>query len=191
MRLWTIQPIEVLYEIKNKGFYICDEKKSDLIQNYVLFKRAYDWLVLQMIHKIGRPPKGVKYPVWGWYLQDWKNKKPDLRQRHGERGQLYVCIELEIPESRIVLSDFDAWHFVLNNSYLDETNSEQEWENLHKYLDCLPDNRLDKLRRESWNRVFDITPFKNDWRSNGRYVQATFWVLYKSDIVNIQRFKSK
>lgn len=191
MKLWTIQPIEVLYEIEKKGYYICDKNKADLIKDYSSFKNAYDWLVIKMEERIGKRPKGVEYPVWAWYIRDWKNKKPDLRMKHGEKGQEMVCLELDINEKRVVLSDFDNWHSVLNQVYLDETNSEKEWDKLQVYLDSLDSSLLHSKIIKSWDRVFNVKPFENDWRIVGRFVQATFWVLYKSDIRKVQIFKSR
>ncbi len=45
-------------------------------------RRNYEWLISQMIKRIGPPPEGVVYPVWAWYKQNGKRKKTDLR---GER----------------------------------------------------------------------------------------------------------
>ena len=43
MRLWTIQALEVLEIIKQKGEFVCNPVYSDSD-----FKRAYYWLVKQM-----------------------------------------------------------------------------------------------------------------------------------------------
>lgn len=191
MKLWTIQPLEVLDEIDKKGYYICDKNKSMLLKDYEIFQRAYDWLVPKMEQRIGKRPKGVEYPVWAWYKRDWQNKKPDLRTNVGEPKKKNACIELDIDDRRVVLSDFGNWNIILNGGYVDETNTEEGWNRLHNYLDSLPPAQRDFLTRQSWDTVFDITPFENDWREVGKYVQATFWALYREDIKNVQIFKGK
>ncbi|MEW3584057.1 DUF3841 domain-containing protein, partial [[Clostridium] symbiosum] len=39
-----------------------------------------------------------------------------------------VCIEFEIDDNKVLLSDFDGWHFVLSNGYYDQSGSEDEAE---------------------------------------------------------------
>ena len=130
MRLWTIQPIEVWEELNKKGYFICNPIKANYISDKEWnFKEAYDWLVGQMEYRIGRRPNGVSYPIWAWHTRDWQHKKPDLRNIGlGNKGEKSVCIEVEVPDNQVVLTDFDVWHFVLNKWYFDDSYSEEEWE---------------------------------------------------------------
>ena len=75
-----MQPIEIWDMIQNTGVYRCDPAKTSMPE--LLFVEIYEWLIQQMKKKIGIPPEGVQYPVWAWYIQKGKHKKPDLR---GER----------------------------------------------------------------------------------------------------------
>ena len=54
MKVWTIQPKEVLDEINNKGVYVCDPDKSEISDGMVLdyFKFGYDWIVSEMDKRI-------------------------------------------------------------------------------------------------------------------------------------------
>ena len=112
MVLWTIQPREVYTCIQNTGRYICVPGKTPNIPD---FRYAYGWLNKKMKARVGVPPDGISYPVWAWHTYDGKRKKPDLRHSgYEEKGKECVCLEIEVPDKDVVLSDFDGWHFVLD-----------------------------------------------------------------------------
>lgn len=195
MRVWTIQPLEVFNNLMKDGVYICDKTKSSYLSDELFqdtFTNAYNWLNEKMIEKIGNPPEGVEYPVWAWYKRYNKHKKPDLRNVGlGTPGEDSVCIELEIPDSDVVLSDFDAWHSVLNNWYIDDSTNEKEYDEMQARVDALPRETKKKEIKKSWNKIFDISYLDTDWRANGIFVQATFWILKKEYIVNYWKFKAR
>lgn len=191
MKLWTIQPIEVLQEIEEKGYFICNPQKSKNI-DFGNFSTAYNWLITQMNSRIKDKPSNVSYPIWAWHTRDWKHKKPDLRQSgYDTSGTKCVCIEVEIPDKDVLLSDFDAWHFVLNDWWLDDSQNEDEWDYNHNWFDNLPTDKQNELKLNSWQKIFDLTPVDSDWKCNGRYIQATFWKLNKKNITKIQYFTAK
>lgn len=191
MRIWTIQPIEVFEIVNRQGYYFCDINRSSFYK-YEDFMNAYNWLCDKMCERIGPPSKGVKYPIWGWYMRHGCHKKPDLRERgHKSKGMDCVCLELEIDPSRIVLSDFDDWHFVLNDWFLFYPTNEEEYNKGMEYIKSLPIKKQKELKEKSWNSVFNLEKIDNDWSRRGFTIQATFWVLYKKDIVKVQRFKAR
>ena len=162
------------------------------------FSSHYGYMITQMIDRCAEfPPKFSdpfkNPPVWAWYIYDGENKVPDNLDTCGVGvpGNEYVCIEFEIEEDDILLSDFDAWHHVLNNSWYEGSLSEAEWETLHSWYDRLPNKEKDAIKLASWERIFDITQYKNDWCSNGYYVQGTFWELRKDMITKVTRFTAK
>ena len=192
MRLWTVQPVEVWDILQKQGYFICNPEKSDYISTDWGFKEPYDWLVNQMELRIGKRPHRVQYPIWAWHTRNWQHKKPDLRTIGlGKKGEKSVCIEIEIPDNQVLLSDYNAWHYVLNKWWFDDSLSEEDWEKKHEWFDSLPYTIQNKIREKSWERIFNITPFKNDWVSNGRYIQATFWILYLKDVKNIRYFTAR
>jgi hypothetical protein len=189
MRLWTVQPVEVWEILKKQGYFICEPEKSDYLSSDWGFKKSYDWLVNQMDMRVGKRPNGVSYPIWAWHTRDWKHKKPDLRNIGlGNKGEKSVCIEIEIPDNEVLLHDYDAWHYVLNNWWYDGSFSERDWEKKHNWFDKLSNEEKEILTKKSWERIFDVSPFKNDWFQKGRYIQATFWVLYLKDVKNVRYF---
>ena len=184
MRVWTIQPVDVMEEINRKGFYVCNPDKAMYISDpEVSFKDSYDWLVKEMYKRVGSAPSGVSYPVWAWYSRDWKHKKPDLRNAgYDTPGTRCVCIELEIPDNEVLLSDYDLWHYVLNKWWIDDSTCEE---------DSLSVDYREKLKVDSWSKIFDLTPVNTKWMCKGRYIQATFWVLRKENIVDVRYFVCK
>jgi hypothetical protein len=194
MKIWTIQPIEVMNIINETGAFVCDIGKSHVCDCKQIFK-AYDWLVEQMEKRVGKKPKGVAYPIWAWYKVDGENKKPDLRKRDFQyfpAGTQCVCIELELNEEEVLLSDEPNWTcYILNDLYFDVSLTEEEWFKEQVRFDKLPKEKREQAKLDSWKNVFDVELFENDWLSKGKYVQATFWKIRKEDIRDIRYFKSR
>ena len=187
MILWTMQPIEVWNIIQDTGVYHCDPVKSTMLKLELV--EEYEWLIRQMKKRIGLPPKGVAYPVWAWYAQNGKHRKPDLRSErwgYGLGNKQYACIEFEIPDDLVLLSDFDVWHIVLNNGLISET--EEEDTRQEAYFESLSPEAQKEYREENWERVFDVTPFNNHWITRGDWVQATVWELRKEMIRGVRFF---
>ena len=193
MQLWTIQPIEVHELLEKEGIVICDEKKSPLMQcDAEVFKKGYRWMAEQMRSRIGISPFGVKYPIWAWHTRDWKHKKPDLRGcGFAEKGIRCVCIELEVPDQEVLLSDFDAWHWVLSDSYLAEAINEEENEKEEAWFEALDAEKQNEVKITSWNRIFNLELVDNKWMTRGAYIQATFWVLKKEYVRKVQYFTAR
>lgn len=155
------------------------------------FLPSYDWLSKYLEEKDAKP-NGVSYPIWAWYRRDGKEKKPDLRSSGYETsGVKCVCIELEIPDEKVLLSDFDLWNYVLNNWWLDDSKSEEEYDKLYEWFDVLPYEERERMKRESWKKIFDITPERSDWYCKGEYVQAIFWELKREYVKKIQYFTAR
>lgn len=183
MRLWTAQTVAVYENLIKTGIHYCDENK---IRDFEWWKRAYDWFAEKMAERVGAPPANVKYPIWLWYKWNARHRKPDLRSRSsfGPKGQNMVMLEVEIPDDKVVLSDFDNWHYVLNNSYsYSMAHSEKEFDEIDERLDSLPEDERQIEIEKSWDSIFDITPFKNEFTENGTWVQATTWELKSEYII--------
>lgn len=185
MILWTFQEEEIYLSILKTGKYICDPQKMSMPE----FTEMYDWLVVQMKERIGNPPEGVIYPVWAWYAQKAQHKKPDLRGErwcYGKGGEKFVCLEIEVPDEQVLLSDFDSWGLVLLDALISETEAEDtELERIYESLS--PEKQLE-MKHENWKRVFDISPLDNEWMRRGEWVQATFWVLTRDMIQKVRHF---
>jgi hypothetical protein len=126
MIVWTLQHIEDWQSAESDGVLrsVNFNRFSDED-----FKRAYDWMRVKMSERIGPPPTPNSYPIWAWYQhRDSNNRKPDLRQIAFDLPeQEYVRVEFEMPNSHVLLSDFDMWHFVLNYWYVGKDEDDDEY----------------------------------------------------------------
>lgn len=177
MRLWTFQTPDVYENLLKNGVYTCDKDNIQFLEDDD-FVKSYDWMSKQMEKKVGFSKS--KYPLWAWYTFDGKHKKPDLRlSGYAKRGKELVCLEIEIPDEKVLLSDFDLWHFVLNHFYLVK-DDEYDEDDDDKY-----DNMSEEQIQESWEKVFV------DKDSTSPYIQATFFELRKENVKKVQFFKAK
>ena len=192
MILWTIQPEKVYDLILSKGVYRCEE--SLMVNTEKPFKVSYKWLIKQMKRRLGNPPAGVKYPVWAWYQWEGRRKKPDLRQERwscGWEGEKFVCMEIDIPDENVLLSDFDSWSLILSDALIPITKEENsEYLDYEKYYESLSPKEKKVFKEKNWELVFDLTPIHNDWTIRGDSIQATFWELQKEQIRKVWHFTS-
>ena len=185
MILWTIQPERVFRLIYKRGVYRCDFFKSGMKD----FAYQYDWLVSQMKKRIGSPPEGVKYPVWAWHQWRKGRKKPDLRCERWycwPKGAKFYRLEIEIPDDKVLLHNFDAWGIILNDGLL--ADSEDESDKLDKIYDSLSPEEKNEFRAKNWEGVFDLKSVNNDWMTRGENIQATFWELRRENIRSFTPF---
>jgi len=188
MRVWSVQPLELYEKLKRDGVLHCDIELSECAGERAILA-AYDWMCEQMRNRIELPPKGARYPFWAWHTVDWKHKKPDLRRREfRNRCRPAVCLELEIPENQILLSDMENWHVVLNDGFFCCSNSQADYDRVNAWFEALPPDRQQDAKLKSWENIFDITPAATDWLIKGRYIQATFWELNLNQIVSVRHF---
>lgn len=183
--LWTIQNEAVFDLFQETGILRADP-------NHLIFDGdyhdAYDWMVYQMQQRIGPAPADVQYPVWAWYQWDGKRKRRDLRQSgYAKRGTPMVQITFEADTKDFLLSDFDAWHFVLANHYI--ADGEQDWEDFYANGG---DRRTDEVIA-SWDKVFDLNRYIPNWDSepDRRTVQATLWEVRISQVKKVEHFIAK
>lgn len=168
MILWTIQQTPAYDSLKRRGILYGS-------WNRILeptFKESYIWLIDQMKSR-GIPIKHP--PVWAWV------KKPDLRRSaHLEAGKQGVRLRLDTPDSLVLLSEFCAWHCVLNNIYLPTS------------LDDKEEASIDEIR-ESWKHIFpeSETCIKGIVCSDGPHYQATLPYLKESWVTDVTYFTAR
>lgn len=183
--LWTIQHKEAYKEMLKTGILRANDNHlfcgDDL-------KFAYEWMSEQMCKRIGPPPKGVKYPVWAWFQWEGKRKRRDLRlSGYAERGTPMVQIEFEVDRNKVLLSDFEDWHRVLNNSYI--SDSEEDFD-----LFYTTDHEIIQKEIEvSWSKIFDIDSYMPDRSvpANEKSIQATLWEIKLPQIKKVEHFTAK
>jgi len=192
MRLWMIASVQAVACLQRKGFLICDGRRIPRG-----FRPAYSWMVERMRERIGPPPSGVRYPLWAWARWSPERARPDLRALRSPGGvERYARLEIDIPDEHLLLSDFNAWHFVLNGWYLSDTEAEDAA--FDKELNAAavswgwpyPEPFRTKVLT-SWLRIFDLDRFADPlWREvpARRSVQAAFWRLERAQVRRIEWF---
>jgi hypothetical protein len=91
-----------------------------------------------------------EYPIWLW------TKRPDLRKSaHLPKGEPGVLLKVEIDNNRVLLSDFQAWHFVLSDTPF---TFDDIIENPNIVVNI-------NSKEESWQSIFDFKLLQNhpDW----------------------------
>ena len=187
MRLWTVQTDEVYKQLLKNGSIKAEISKSDCLEggNCKEFVDAYKWMIEQMEKKGYTRLDGCETPWWAWYRLNGENKITSEIENLCTPGKKFKLIELEVPDKYVLLSDYDAWHYVLNKWWYDDSTCEEEWEKNRDWFDTLPYIEREQLEKESWQKIFDIGIRKSEWTSNGLYVQAVFWELRADYIVRV------
>ena len=187
MILWTIQPDDVFRLIYTRGYYRCDSREVWMLD---FARPQYDWLVFQMKKRIGSPPEGVKYPVWAWQRWSPTKKRPDLRGIRwwwGQKGDKFYRLEVDIPDSEVLLSEYENWAgIILNDGLLSYT--EEEDKEIGAVYESLSPEAKTEFRARNWERVFDIASFDSSWAGRGETIQATFWELKREHVRSFTPF---
>ena len=180
--LWTLQNRDVWEQLQQGQVVRAQEdlcwpalESSNFTQGRSygqVLAEAYDWIADCLEHK-DRRPEGIRWPIWAWRcIGDDGPSRPDLRRfRQHEDG---VMLELEVSSQRVLLTDFNGWHFVLNEWFngIGTEWFDQEWED--SAGDPIRRNILVERRKASWRRCLKV----NDSRST----QAVLWESSPKDI---------
>jgi hypothetical protein len=93
------------------------------------------------------------------------------------------CLKVEIPDHQVLLSDFEAWHIVLNDGYLPLTEKEDE---------CYDAGQGWMTKEESWERIFEIEALKRSplWRGDS-ILQGTTGRLWLHQVKGVRKFVAR
>lgn len=163
MRLWTIQH-RAAYERMMETATLRADPQRLFCEEKFLF--AYDWLSAQMRRRLGPPPEGVRYPVWAWYQWEGARKRPDMRihRKYGPAGTPIALLHVDAPDERVLLSDFDMWHNVLNRGLLPLRGEEDK------------DTCTREEMEASWENIFQYNLSTEYW-PQPKSTQATLWEI--------------
>jgi len=175
MKLWSLQPKEIAEGLLRGEAYVCKPELSGLYEEDC-FKFAYGWLVEAMQKTIPKP-EHVTIPAWAWHTHNGVNTKPDRRTymfRRSYYADDEVILELEVPDSEVLLTDFDLWHSVLNNI---EIISDEEY-----YAD---EDRVYTAEEKAatWQQIFEVKDVE--------FVQACLWEIKPEHVVRIHKPRRK
>lgn len=201
MRLWSIQSPCRLAHLSEHGVLHGD---WDYLRNSEddFYIRPYKWMAKAMAARL--PEFSGKAPIWAW------PKKYDLRLERWQWGDKWkVCIEFEAPDDRVVLSDYDLWHSVLNDFPVSLTEAEhnayfERYDERNKYLIDVrgfgyrkagrwTEREFQREKEVSWDRIFDPDlPWDDQWLGEGpRRWQATLDGLQEEWVTGVRVFRSR
>lgn len=183
MILWCIQPVEVYTSLQEqKTLYVDPAFWDEWFKDNQAWIRAYEWMKERMACRL--PEYAGHYPWWAWTDEC----RPDLRwARHHCRGR-HVRLKLDVPDQHVLLSNFDAWHAVLNNMPLTDTEAEDD--EIFRGIEHLRGNEeFERSMRASWERIFDLEGLKDHWAYPTSYVQACFEKLHLEYVRNVRFFE--
>ena len=195
MRLWTFQPADIYETLKKEKVLHTDASKIEMFyfddEEDIQSRRAYDYLVSKMKEKIGMPEsESVQYPWWAWYKFNGKNKQPDLRRKECWYSEDMVCIELELPYEKVLLSDEELWYGPLNNSPIIMEKNDDIWDQKYNEYKNLDETVKQREIKKTWDNCFDISGDMKMYTS-GNWIQATFWDLNVNDVKKVRVVKRK
>ena len=183
--LWTIQHIDAYEEMKKTGVLRANEQflfcQDDM-------RYAYDWIAQQMCTRVVTSPPNVRYPVWAWYQWEGKRKRRDLRYSgYAKRGTPMVQIEFVVEDKNVLLSDFDDWHGVLNNTYI--ADNQEDFDRF--YLPGSEESQEEIYA--SWEKVFDLDRYTPNWDCppERKSIQACLWEVHMSQVKKVEFFTAK
>lgn len=195
MRLWSLQGEAVVSALERGGVVRSSASWTD-----PAFLSAYAWMQRQMTRTVGPPPAPGLSPMWAW--AQWHSahqKKPRLNSRaHFPSGTRAVRLTLEVDPEEVLLSDFHAWHCVLNRHPLHL--SEAEDEDFEVRLQAVSGSRsklsgplptsLEAEMKHTWERIFDLT-LESEYAfysRSERSIQACLWEIRTEQVVLFERF---
>ena len=119
MRLWTFQSIQAINELNEQGKLVVKWERY----KHSALERAYRWMRTQMV------AKGIEMhgnaPIWTWHSCQAYKKAPTLDDARCLLSDFEIesgiqTIELECPESIVLLSSYAAWNNILDQFLLEE-----------------------------------------------------------------------
>lgn len=176
MKLWTVQHIGAWEAARNRGYLTGSEEHAYQFDedDGRMWSRAYEWLREQM--RLRLPGYSGELPIWAF------DEKPDLRcqWRHDRE---HVLLKIDVPRQRLVLTDYDKWHGVLNGWYLEAAHELSETGE-----DDRPERTPDEIRA-SWVEVFNIgreTALERHWWGDRSTVQACVDRVYLDEVKKVR-----
>lgn len=119
MKFYTLQNLKAWNQAKLKGYLEGNKEYAD----EEFFSKSYLWMMEQMSKRLKH--YNEEYPIWLWVDPSNINCVELLQDE-------WVILEVNLSNEQVLLSNFEAWHIVLNDCHLDEENlkmtKEKSWE---------------------------------------------------------------
>ncbi len=186
MILYTIQNEQKYKEFLETG--ILKAHDNIICFDHDDFKDSYRWMVSKMEELLPKSDIYCNFPLWSWFKHD--GKKPDLRKSsYLSKGEIGYLIKFEIDDNKVLLTDFDKWHLILNHS-------KEELQQKHTIFEIEECDDVEYYLNEGF--VLENNLLKYDWNkiilnknSDIKYIQATIWYIKIDQVKKITKFKSR
>lgn len=176
LTLWTMQPPEIWAQLRAGRTVWAEVDRCHAAAgpegHDARRVAAYDWIAAQLARRDPRP-EGVRWPLWAWWcIGEDGPVRPDLRRyRQNEPG---VMLELRVAARRVLLTDFDGWHNVLNDEFSGRGLTWYWEEEAAAAGDVARLRWLERRKRQSWRRCLAVNP--------ARPTQAVLWEIQPEDV---------
>ena len=153
------------------------------------YPEAYEWMRGRMADLM--PGHSGDLPVWGWL------RRIDGREKWRE-GAATVRITAMVPRGRLLISDLDMWHAVLNDHpvFLDETEHDLHDDSWTRHPRPGDEDRAayEAEMIPTWDRVFDpLAPADHQWWGDRRRMplQACIDGVRLDEIVAVRHYPER
>ena len=110
--------------------------------------------------------------------------KPDLRRSEFRVFQEdQVCLEIEIPDEKVVLIDAESLRMILNDEYCYDVGYETEL----IWYERLPFDQKKSAKIASWDRAFNVFDKGRPCQS----IHAALWELEINQVINSKQFSGR
>ena len=175
VRVWTWQHVDAVAIAERVGWFTGQHPYADL--DDVIdsgFNRAYTWMGACMTGRVagytGEPP------VWAWL------KRPNTHHKHTKNHSLPLSLVTAlVPRARMLLSDHDLYHCILNG-----------WPCQFNKAEWQAESTVAGASHPSWDRIFDLSPRTGDaanWAGQPQYVQACIDRIYWREVTRVRSWE--
>lgn len=188
MKVWSYQTLEAYQTLLQTG-RLSSTRDRVCIADFV---PMYDVLREMMARKLGPPPTEDTYPMWVWVRarsgKRYGGRKPTSRYKGN------VLLHLEVPQERMLVTEFQAWGICLNYGALVPFEGEEdlEFERLTASMTREDPRRL-ALVSPTWERLTDLQwCLEHIYESQNPRVlrlQGTLWEIRLEDVVKVEHLE--
>ncbi len=198
MKLFTFQNVDCLEQIEKNGFYqpLHSFHDNKTFENNKEFFYAYEWMKNQMLKRGIECHENL---IWCWHsFNGYQNIDKRLKCMKNFAKKPFIGLELELNSSRALLSDFDAWHYVLNYWHLGSEEESEEIEKVYNYFKNKPEKSYHLIDNgnhhkivKSWELIFNLEACQKllGIDKHDCSIQATIGKINKEDIIKVHYFQ--
>lgn len=195
VRIYSYQTSHILNGWEEKGFISGAPEFGDngrLASYGEEWERPYSWMHSMMAERI--TDFSGDYPVWAWPVRQSERGSGKYRKKETHR------IIALVPRKRILFSDYECWHSILNG--VEVCHSEAEWNEFNKrwpyhYSDYPAEKQESYFEaiQKTWPRILDVKwvtdPNQVKWAGQNNMIQLCVDRIYANEIQEIREWPVK